>query len=878
MTGGRTLTLRDGVVDLDNHTVVRDGGIHHELTPLESKLLAYLAAHKGAVSPQVLLKQVWQYNSAVRSRTVGACVQRLRQKIEVSPGEPHHLLTRRGHGFELSVPPSPLEPAAAAPHRAPAQPGHPLGRQDVQRRIEGHFQRGVRVVTLTGPGGVGKTTCARAYAAALSEALFVDLSHARSSDQVVAEVAGSLGIDPAGSTLQQACEAVALGMRRRGVGLLVLDGAGAAGGLLGSFVAAWSRVCPVLLTAPLPLALAGEAVVRVPPLSGADALALFLNRAAVARPGFRPKPEEQETVERIVAALDGLPLALELAADRIAVLSTAQLLHRLEDRFRLLRSSRVSLEETVGLSLQLLTGAQADALEQASVFEGGFSLAGFEAIVQLPGGPEPMDALTEMVHAGLVRTTEHPGHGVRFHLLETVRAYVCKPVESAARSLATERFRRHFVERSRRDIAPMHGERANLLAALDLTLATGGPDEAVALALHLAVSWSLPAAFAAAAAERVAELVRSVDAPSPELLISLGRLYRRANLDKVAFLTFREALACAANPEQQSVSRLHIAQVVYKQGHPADALVWLDSAAPYVPAASAGVQGQLALRRAWCNKRLGRHQLGSRAAARAVTLFRQAHDLRGQARALALLGSYSENLVVAADHLRGALALAEELGDVAQVAACASNLGAVLGEVAGGSAEEARAMLVRALQTNRKWGAPVGDSSILVNLALQSAQPDARLHFDEALKVLHDQPHSALAHHARANLAELLFCGATLAETRVELGRLDLDRLDPSSRWQAAIVQVGLALLDGEAHRADGLLDDHHAFVQRLSEERGKWLVLRGRTRELLGHADEAEACRLAVADLIRDHGLGTQSAVARRLACWGAQRLPWRW
>src|SRR5262249_37589415 len=155
-----------------------------------------------------------------------------------------------------------------------------------------------------------------------------------------------------------------------------------------------------------------EQVVALAPLPSTDATELFTRRAQAAKPGFAPSAADVEAITPLVKLLEGMPLAIELAAARVSVMPPRQLLARMTDRFTLLSSSgrrmdrQATLRGVFDWSWELLSLPEKATLAQLSVFEGGFTLEAVEAVLDLspfPDAPWPPDALQSLVHKSLVR-------------------------------------------------------------------------------------------------------------------------------------------------------------------------------------------------------------------------------------------------------------------------------------------------------------------------------------------------------------------------------------------------------------------------------------------------------------------------------------------
>ncbi len=317
-----------------------------------------------------------------------------------------------------------------------------IGRAGAIRDVAGLLDE-YRLVTVTGPGGSGKTRLADQVARQLAGrfadgAWLAELAAVRDPAQVAAAVAAVLGI-PEQPGLPTA-EALADVLGRQQL-LLVLDNCehviGAAAQLCAGLLAACDDV-RVLATSREPLRVAGEARYRLAPLTlpspgdtadvgRSEAVALFADRARRADPGFALDGQAGPVVARLVARLDGMPLAIELAAARAEALGVAQLLDRLDDRFallvagdRLAAGRHQSLEAAVEWSYRLLDEQERRVFRAASVFPGPFTLEGAEAVAGLDAGP----VVLHLVDCSLL-VPPQPGPDGRswYAMLETLRAY-----------------------------------------------------------------------------------------------------------------------------------------------------------------------------------------------------------------------------------------------------------------------------------------------------------------------------------------------------------------------------------------------------------------------------------------------------------------------
>jgi non-specific serine/threonine protein kinase len=300
-----------------------------------------------------------------------------------------------------------------------------------------------RLVTVTGPGGVGKTRLAGQVAGQVAGqftdgAWLAELATVRDPAQVAAVVATALGIrEQPGVAAAEALARVLAGQQL----LLVLDNCehviSAAARLCAGLLAACDDV-RVLATSREPLAVAGEARYRLAPLTlpapgdgadaaGSEAVMLFVDRARRADARFALDGQAGPVVARLVTRLDGMPLAIELAAARVEALGVGQLLDRLDDRFALLAGGdrlaadrQRSLAATAEWSYQLLNDQEQRVFRRVSVFPAGFTLEGAEAVA----GPGADPVVLRLVDCSLLTPPRTgPDGRSRYVMLETLRAY-----------------------------------------------------------------------------------------------------------------------------------------------------------------------------------------------------------------------------------------------------------------------------------------------------------------------------------------------------------------------------------------------------------------------------------------------------------------------
>ena len=437
------LPLELGTVDLVREQLVLHAGGVQRLTTREAALLRYLAARQGeTVTREELQTEVWGYAPDLVTRAVDNTVRRLRRKMERDPAVPDHLLTVHGEGYRLVVPQAAeastdtASPAqqARAPVAEPALAGSFHGRDEDLAAIEESLDAGRRLVSLVGPGGVGKTRLARELLRR-RQGRFVDLSETGGEPEVGAAIARAL--DLPGSP-----EALLVAVSRAEAQLLVLDNCEQ--NLVG--VAGWVRrlldAAPrlrLVATSRRPLGLGRERTFVLDPLDLHDGAELV---AARAREAGLPVPE-REPLEDLVERLDGLPLALELAAARLGVLGPTDLLERLGTGSEVLGrhgdpGRHGTLEAAVAWSWSLLEPWGQLALARCTVFPGPFDASAAEAV--LPplgeGAPPVLEALDDLRAHSLLQA-EHGSDGrLRLRLLEAVRLFAAARLDEEDPALA----------------------------------------------------------------------------------------------------------------------------------------------------------------------------------------------------------------------------------------------------------------------------------------------------------------------------------------------------------------------------------------------------------------------------------------------------------
>lgn len=400
-----------------------------------------------------------------------------------------------------------------------------VGRTQELELVSGLLERN-RLVTLTGPGGAGKTRLAVEVATSEASrgadgAYWVDLSTLADGSRVAEAIALAAGAPVVADQLR----ALNAHLATREC-LLCIDNAEHLLSGVADAVAAVLQECPevhVLVTSREPLGLAGEVVSGVPPLADEDAVELFVDRARLAQPAFALDSASEPAIRSIAAHLDGIPLALELAAAWMRTLSPQQVEAGLDDRFALLvrgprgaQRRQLTLAGSIDWSYALLDEADRAVLRRLSVFAGSFGLDAAQYLCADGGGgtvgtngtdgtgaltaAETLLAVGRLVDKSLIVAEQRDGDA-RYRLLETIRAYAtARAIEAKDRDLARARqlaWCLDYVQTAELDReqdtdrwrAALAIEYDNLISALDFALGADDPSEGRRLAALLAWFW-----------------------------------------------------------------------------------------------------------------------------------------------------------------------------------------------------------------------------------------------------------------------------------------------------------------------------------------------------------------------------------------------------
>lgn len=422
-----------------------------------------------------------------------------------------------------------LDSQGKPPHNLPAEMSSFVGREKQVAHVVQRLETS-RLLTLTGPGGVGKTRLALTIAHEVlphhrGGVWLVDLSRIADPSLLGLTIASTLGVKQRPGQSVAAALTAATGQKRL---LLVLDNCEHLVEECAELASVLLRSCPnlrILATSREILHVPGETRWQVPPLSipesasiapeealrTSEAVQLFLERARAVVPSFVVTPDNYAAVAEVCIRLDGLPLALELAAARLNVLEPREIVARLDARFRLLDkaprtapSRHQTLRAVLDWSYGLLTPSERTLFTRVAVFAGGWDLEAAAAVCSEGdvGSSDVLDALTRLVEKSLVTVTADAGP--RFRLLETVRDYAwdCVGASDEADRLR-ERHAAYFLDFAKRlgteasatgpeavrALEQLRREEANLRDALSWAADTGNGDVALRMAGALAEVW-----------------------------------------------------------------------------------------------------------------------------------------------------------------------------------------------------------------------------------------------------------------------------------------------------------------------------------------------------------------------------------------------------
>ena len=629
-----------------------------------------------------------------------------------------------------------------------------VGREAETQALAARLEEGTRLVTLIGPPGIGKTRLARHFAAGRLREFgrvgaggvwFCDLTEARTATDVITRVAHTLELPGARGEADDEAARLGHGLAARGRLLLVLDNLEQVLLPACDVLAAWLERAPrlvVLATSRERLRLPDEAICELEPLPDDHAVALFIERARRARPGYTPDDPERAAIAEIVQRLEGIPLALELAAARMSVLTPEGMLRRVSRRFELLgnvrrgtRDRQATLWGAIEWSWDLLEPWEQAALAQCAVFRGGFTLDAAEHVLEVaaahPDAPWTVDIVQALRDKSLLRTWAPDGRPgqLRFGFYESIREFAARQLASLSGDAGGSVEDRHaawFIEQGARWSAGVfHSEgprgrelltleAENLVAAVERCL-EGGPEaldpaRRGLLALDPILTTRGPYDTHRRLLDRALADPGSGDpAAVARLLAARGNLHRRRGRAHEALTDLEQARARAATAEVRDVEAAAAADlgiVHHEQGRLEEARAHYDAALKL----SREVGDRRTEGRALGSLAILQNELGGSDDAqilyeRALTIFRLVGDRHAEAIFLCNLGDLHQEQrrpSEARAHYEQSLAILHELGDRRVQGVVLGNLGGILQEQ--GAFEEAWARRNEALSVLRQVG------------------------------------------------------------------------------------------------------------------------------------------------------------------------------
>lgn len=668
-----------------------------------------------------------------------------------------------------AIPPSDL---AAITHMPPPEPATPLiGREENLDRAVAALSAGVRLLTVTGYGGTGKTRFVTELFGRIAEeygggAAFVSVASVTEAADVMPTVAGSLGIVEAHG--RTALDALCTVIGNAPV-LLVIDNLEQVLDAAGE-IAELVRRCPkatVIATSRAPLKVGAEQEFALPPLHlpesgqaspatlmGCASVALFVQRARRVQANFALTEENAAVVSEICRRLDGLPLALELAAARVRIMEPGALLQRLDQALDLLTSGdrdlplrQRTLRTTISWSYSLLKAGEQQLLRTLSVFHEGWTLEAMEDVCySMEERHRALDELESLVEKGLVRVI---GAGDRYRLLETIRAFAAEQLHAAGTTYeARQAHADHFVgaaERialdftTSRQVEAMRrarDENANTLAAIQFlsAAARAGDEDALEKGLlicgHLLWPWHVNGQHLTALQEvevflGLAEARPSIPGRVRALLIRAMSLSSTGDWDghlrdaSTALDAARELM----DDKLISEASLHVGYVSLFMGQMEEALSALEECVHRAERCGAEFMLGLGLgMKGMCEFLRGDLELGLEVVESALRIQQRIGDFEGRGLSLSFLAQMTfgqGDHAGAVQRFREALTSFGEVGDRPEMARLHCEMGwAALG---ADDPPEARASFMRAVRAYEEVGSPRGTGMALMGLAAVDA-------------------------------------------------------------------------------------------------------------------------------------------------------------
>lgn len=746
-----------------------------------------------------------------------------------------------------------------------------IGRTSDLEALETATQRS-RLVTILGLGGIGKTRLARRFARQQlqdpqASAWFCDLAEARTLEGVCMALANALGIAlVSDKSSEQFVEIIGHALTARSQCLIVLDHFEHIIDLAERTVARWLELAPnarFLVTSRQKLNLDGEVVHELGPLglpesperaTESEAVQLFMERARSVAPDLQIDDQTAPAVSRIVTQLDGLPLAIELAAARMNVFTPRQLADRLHERFKLLRGrsgdGSQGLRATIDWSWELLTEPEQLALAQCSVFRDGFFMDAAEAVLEVSAvDPDvwPVDLLQSLREKSLITTRPSKAlpNETRFHLFESILVYAAEKLDALGAVEPTqERHTSYYVrlcdELAEQTSGPQGREASRRLAA--------EMDNLVAAQRRITAAKQLTEAQANTA-------LRAACALRPVFSIRGPFATHLTLLDEAL-----DAAARTGGVDRELRARVLMDRARAQMRRSAYDLATADLEQAWELAGEGRVIGaRVTALRGSVHMAQGRFDEAEQAYTEALEMCRATHDTHGEAEALGSLGILRHDqgeLERAADLYQQGLQLFARLGDRRSEGIFLSNL-AVLHQDAGRFVD-ARVYHRRALPIHLEMGNRRAEALTLGSLAAlyheEGRLPEAHTYYAMSLAILREVGHERKLAHGLTYRA-LLYA----EEHRFDDARRDilsaasiLDNTGSSRlRALASSVEALIVCLSGSGAEAATLLDQAEPALPPDVDPTGHAVVQVGRALVEVTETDDSAARQHILSDTV---------------------------
>ena len=786
-----------------------------------------------------------------------------------------------------------------------------VGRQSEIEALERALAGGSRLVTVLGAGGMGKTRLA-VHGGRLNlgrwpgGVWFSDLTEARSRNGLASEVAGSLGVQLGrGDPIEQLGHAIA----GRGSCLLILDNFEQVADQAAETLGRWLAQAPEMrcvVTSRERLGLGGEHVLMIEPLSIEIGVELFAARARGLRPAFELAGAEAEATREIVRLVDGMPLAIELAAARIRVMSAADIVERMRERFRLLTGGRSAHHETlVGTidgSWDLLGPWEKEAWTQCSAFEGGFTLDAAEAVLDLGAWPEApwiVDVLQTLVDKSLLKIAHSEFHaGVaepRFGMYVSLQEYARSKLGPDG-TIGVEQRHGAWYARQGTDEALesldgpggveawRHLERDsdNLVAACRRATRRGDGPTTAATYLAFWGVLKLRGPFGAVIELGGEALLDSSleRAEEASIIHIMGEAETMSGMLEKASLHLEAALARAREADDRRLEGrvlCNLGRTAHERGRPSEAHAALTAGLGIARSVNdTRYEGIVLNALGMTQHMLGRIDEARTLHEQALAVAQTVGDRRTEGVTLSNLGILYQNLGradAAQTHFEAALAIHREIGNRRSEGIAQLNLGSLKTDL--GRMNEARVHLEAAIAIARTIGARRSEGIALAGLgellADQERDDEARACLEAALVVHREVNDRSSEGVVLGNLGRLLHRRGQLTEALAQYeDALAIHREIGDRRYEGTVL-TGLGSLLAEQgaieparenlREAEGILREIGARV-----EVAKLLCIRAELERRIGNPAEATVALEEARTIAAEVGSGPDSELARML------------